>query len=360
MENTENYYTIRIKLICKFLDKKGGTIDEMLSAVNDGLEDLKLKPIKLRTLNECLRKLREGNFNHSLRDHSTKKSQLFKIKVVDKKYYSWDSNTQKPIFGDMDTSERFTIPFLVGILNKYQSIPAVQKVIDLLPEIFDLTDDEMNSSAAIIHLNPDLYDYKKKDFQEQVINCVIKILSHIHEGEVIIFNYSKVNESKSHNNFEIVPLQIRFYENYYYLIGKDYKSGEIIQFRVDQLTSLRVESLLDDDENPVLFGPNKYTTVLKNRYKNSFGIWFNKDWKTYKIDIEFSNWAAAYVKHLRFHPSQEVISEDKNFSKIIVRFKIQLNKETYKGQPPNERNNEIAFFLGRFREFAKILSWEAV
>ena len=358
MENSDYQYTMRIKLICKFLDKNGGTKEEMLAAVNDGLEDLKLKTIEYRTLRECLKRLREGNFNHTLKDSLSTRDQLFKINISNKKYYSWDSKSRKPIFGDMDIDERFTVPFLVGILNKYQNIPAVQKVIDRLPDLFHLTEDEMSSSSAIVHLNPDLYDYKKENFQEQVIKCVIKTLSHIHAEQCITFNYSQVNKSDSHKNFVIAPIQIRFYENYYYLIGKDFARDEILQFRVDHITSLRVESLLDDNDIPVTFDLKAYSNTIKKRFDYSFGIWVNKDWKNYKIDIEFSNWAAAYVKHLRFHPSQKIISEDKTNSKIIIRYQLQLDEERSEGQPPNERNSELAFFLGRFREFARILLWE--
>lgn len=360
MEHLEYTYTIRIKLICKFLDKNGGTISEMLAAVNDGLEELNLQPIKLRTLKECLKRLREGNFDHTLKGSLSTRDPLFKIRVSNKKFYSWDSNSRKPIFGDLEIAERFTVPFLVGILHKYQNIPAVQKVIDKLPELFHLTEDEMESSNAIFHLSPDLYDHKKEDFQEQVIKCVIKILYHIHEGELITFNYSQVNKSDSHKNFEIAPIQIRFYENYYYLIGKDFQSEEILQFRVDHITSLRVDPLLDENDIPLIFDLKEYSNTIKKRFDYSFGIWVDKNWKNYKIDIEFSNWAAAYVKHLRFHPSQKIISEDKAHSKVVVRYKLQLDKERREGQPPNERNFELAFFLGRFREYARIISWERV
>ena len=158
MKSNDYLKTRRIRLICDFLNNGGGKLYEMEAWVNDRLEDEGLKPIGKRTLQTCIESLRKGDFEHSLNKGTSKnKAGLFKILVINKSY-QWATDSKKPEFGDLDENERFTLPFLAGILRRYESIPAVQKILYQLPEIFNITEKEMESSSAIFHSGPDLFD----------------------------------------------------------------------------------------------------------------------------------------------------------------------------------------------------------
>ena len=116
----------RIRLICEFLNKGGGKINEMETSVNQQLTDHGQKEIGRRTLVTCLTCLRKGDFDHSLKNKLTRsKEDIFKVLVINKSY-QWAPDSIKPEFGDLDDEERFTLPFLAGILRRYESIPAVQ------------------------------------------------------------------------------------------------------------------------------------------------------------------------------------------------------------------------------------------
>ena len=61
----------RIRLICEFLNKGGGKINEMETSVNQQLTDHGQKEIGRRTLVTCLTCLRKGDFDHSLKNKLT-------------------------------------------------------------------------------------------------------------------------------------------------------------------------------------------------------------------------------------------------------------------------------------------------
>lgn len=360
--NKESIVTIRIRLLCKFLDLGGGTLALMLDWINQRLQDASHEPIGKRTLQATIELLRKGNFNHSLQDvPRSQRGQLFRVKVVGKRY-EWEQGTQKPVFGDLDEDERFTLPFIASILNKYQNIPAVRKVLTSLPELLGVSQEEMQSAAWVIHSGPMLYDGLKKqpDFAERVIGLVIKILGHIHRREKIEFHYAPVNilSSKLENKtyHAVAPVHIRFYEELYYLTAVDEKKRRITNFRIDQIVNLRVDVLVDDeDELPVSFdlAAIHQHFKLEEHFRNILGIWsFDSDTQVYLIRIRFNGWAASNLLKVRYHPTQEIESIDDRQDFCIVRFRLKLTPAVYPDQPIVERSSELSFLLGRFRTYA--------
>jgi len=365
MPNRNQLYleTQRIRQVCAFLSAGGGTLKEMHEAVNAGLEDRGLESIGLRTLQACIERLRAGDFDHGKQDLAPKlRGRLFKV-VFKHKVYKWAPDTELPEFGDLDEDERFTLPFLAGILKRFESIPAVQKILYQLPEIFNITESEMESRAAIFQTGPVLYDAQNADFESKVIKCVIKILSHIHRGEAIEFNYTSVNvyDNKVENLTmqQVAPLHIRFYEHFYYLTAADLEGKKILNFRIDQIHRLNVMAMEDEQGRVIMFDRSDLEQRLgvKNKFKDSLGVWIHSDKeKLHELHISFRKWAASYVKRLRLHPSQRIVSENKAEQTLVISMKLRLGEETESRKNIIDRNPELAFLLGRFGEDCKILS----
>ncbi len=353
----------RIRYICSFLDNGGGTLEEMFKEVNKKLGDAHLEKIKLRMLQKHIQQLREGDFEHSKSGlPARQKAKLFKIEVVSRNKYRWAENTEKPAFGDLEDEERFTVPFLKGILKRYESIPAVQKIMDKLPEIFNIGEDEMETSAAVVHTGPELYHALNENFQEELIKCVVRILTHLHNEEVIEFNYRDVNK-QVFNLYRVAPLQIRFYENYYYLIAYNYDEERVKPFRIDHIDRLKVDLALDDNENVVNFSHKglEKKTKWKDLLKNSLGIWVHSSSDTlHEVQVQFTKWAAAYMRHLKFHPSQKTIIDDEKNNKLILQFRIKLSNIEASKHEPESRNVELNFLLKRFREDAKVIACKPI
>jgi len=355
--------TKRIRFICQFLTAGGGTLKEMHKWVNQKLVEVEERPVRLRTIQYCIEDLRKGRFEHSDKEKSKRASaDLFKVKVVEGNKYKWEESSELPKFGDLEENERFTLPFLAGILKQYESIPAVQKILIQLPQIFNISEAEMASKKAVFHTGPEFYDDTDLDFQQKVIDCVIKLLSCIHHGQCIEFNYTPTknyeNTNIALNLKSIAPLQIRFYENYYYLIGYEVNSKYLATYRVDQIHRQKIDLMLNENDEVVTFDLDEIEriTKIRSRFKHSLGVWPDSDEdQLYDIHIKFYDFAATYVKRLRFHPSQKIISESKDEKSITISLRLSLRKKTEQRKEIEERQFDLAFLLGRFRKYAEII-----
>jgi hypothetical protein len=357
--NRKNIHTQRIRQICAFLSSGGGTLEQMHDRVNEGLEDRGLSPIGLRTLQSCIESLRLGDFDHSKKDLPLRsRSKLFKI-VFKHKVYKWGLDTEFPEFGDLDEDERFTLPFLAGILKRFESIPAVQKILYQLPEIFNISEAEMESQSAIFQTGPVLYDPQHPDFEPRVI----QILAHIHQGQAIEFNYTSVNvydnKVEKLTMQQVIPLQIRYYEHYYYLIAADLEGKMILNYRIDQIHRLNVLPSENEQGEIRYFDLAEFEQRLKvtKKLEDSLGVWVHADKENlYEIQISFHKWAASYVKRLQLHSSQRIVSENKAEQTLVISVKLRLSEESSSKRNIIDRNSELAFLLGRFRDDCKILS----
>jgi hypothetical protein len=358
---SKNIKNQRIRLICNFLDKGGGSLNEMMVFVNRALYNMGLDEIGLRMLQYCIEDLRKGDFDHMQNNLPKKQKQgLFKINFSHKKY-SWAEGSQKPVFGDLEKDERFSLPFLTGLLKKYESIPAVNKILSQLPEIFNISETEMQSSEVIFHAGPTMHNDDNHNLEANVISCVIELLKHMYEQNVIEFNYHTVKNTKNDltekNLKTVMPLAIKYYEHYYYLFAVDYNLNLFTNFRIDQIVNYRVDPYLDKDDNMVNFDRVALSDEhnLQQKLQFSLGVWTFKDKPNlYEFHIEFYGWAANYIKNLKFHETQKKIGEGKD--SIIFAFRLNV-----KNPPENincnleDVNTELAFLLGRFRNFCKII-----
>lgn len=363
MKQGDTINTKRIKHICTFLNNGGGTLTGMLEWVNERLVYDNEEPIRLRLLQYCIENLRKGNFEHSRRGEKVPKGQsMFSVDVKEKKYYRWGAKLdRKPVFGRLDEDERYTLPFLVGILERYRSIPAVEKILDELPGIFNVDDEALESHSAMIHAGPALYNKNNENFPEDLVKCVIKILAHISRGEWIEFNYSKVNDDIKETKLqEVAPVQIRLYEHYYYLIAVDKDEKSVLHYRIDNIHRLRVEPVITEDDTPKTFDRDKMEREIRldKRFENALGAWLHRGKDClHEITLEFKAWAASYVRNLKFHHSQEDITE-KNApgDTITIRLRLLMKPKSEEDNTIEKRSVELAFLLGRFRDYVKVLS----
>jgi hypothetical protein len=354
----------RLRLICAFLDKGGGSLKEMKQYVNLSLRREGLDEVGTRTLQSCIEDLRKGNFDH-IQSHlpAGEKKNLFKIKFQFKKYH-WEEDTEKPIFGDLDADERFSLPFLTGLLKQYESIPAVEKILSQLPEIFNITKAEMESRTAIFHSGPMLHSNSIEKLNEKVIKCVTNILEHIHNQHVIEFNYYTVD--KKNNNFSsknlkmVMPLAIKLYEHYYYLFAQDFTTGWLNNFRIDQIINLKVDKYTDEQGDYLTFNREELNAKhnIEKKLRYSLGVWtYNDDTNLHEIQIVFTGWAASYIKNLKFHETQKTLEERDNETTISFTLNMPSNVN-HKNFDIEKSAPELAFLLGRFRSFCKIVKIE--
>jgi hypothetical protein len=348
---------LRIRFIDQFLKKGGGSLEQMISFVNHKLDEAGYKPIKVRLLNYALKDLRNGNFIHSLSDKiDPKQKDVFKIEFKNE-MYKYSSDSTQPVFGDLEEDERLTVPFLMGILKQYESLPAVKKIMEGLVEQFELDNTESKCASVVISSHPKLAQ------EDDVVKLAIQILGHIQREECIHFHYFAVNKLDTSilkaSEQKVAPMQIRLYNSIYYLTAVNMNTKSIFNFRIDQIRNLRVDELLDEQEESVTFNYKELEkeTELKTHFDNVLGVWnHTKEDTVTEVKIKFRDWAASYVKSLPLHPTQIIESINLEENSLVVSIRIKLAAKINNEQKANERSIELAFLLGRFREFYEVLN----
>lgn len=361
MMNQLDVKTARVQMVCDFLNRGGGTLEAMHTYINQSLAVANLDSIQLRTLQSTIELLRKGDFIHS-KMHVRNCSKLFKVQVIAKQY-SWHPDSERPEFGDLENSERFTLPLLSGILKRYERIPAVQKILEKLPEIFNINKSEMQAAALVYIHGPRLALLHDNTYEDKIVQLAVTILEHIHNCIQIEFAYLPVNAGAASVKdiilHRVAPIQIRYYEYYYYLIAVDVLKKRVVNFRLDQIHKLKVEPYQNDEDEIQYFNFDdlEKTYRINNLYKHVIGVWtYNESTPIYEIKIEFTDWAASYVRKLILHPTQKLIYDTPEDKKLCIALTLKLEPEKQKGQLVTERSAELAFLLGRFRTNAKVLS----
>lgn len=322
-----------------------------------------------RTFQDDIKSIKLGEFeylNSGLKVLNNK-GHYFDIKYSrSTEKYSFKDNTPIPEFNLLFDSEKMTVPFLKGILKPYECLPAVGKILNELNDIFELSEEEIKSSAAVVVTKPEIFN------AENVHSNIIKILEHIKNENCIEFMYTTVHNLNdkllASSFFQIIPLQIKLHENLFYLIGQNIKKeNRIVNFRIDKIKG-GIDAIEDEETGEL----KKFNSIdvknlnLEQYFKNVIGVWcYSEQDKTETIKIKFRDWAASYILSQPLEKSQKIVKEfykvkinDKEVDEIIISINTRLSPKIDKDGNKKkiiERSNELAFLLGRFREFCEVI-----
>jgi hypothetical protein len=235
--------------------------------------------------------------------------------------------------------EKLTFPLLIGLLDTEKNMNAVGWLKSALMDEFDYSKEDLNPYPYFVHVQPTLSS------QDKLLILAGQIIEYIKKGQAILFQYQK----RGFTEFkQVAPLQIRYYDNRYYLLASTiddttYQPTNLLQtFTLDMFVEKNANPVVDErDENAVdpkyiFFDyPALYkATRLEELLKHSLGIWY--DWKENKLKtfrLKFTDWAMGIVKNKKIHPSQQTIQDSPE--NLIIEITVW-------------ENHEIDYFLGRF------------
>jgi len=352
MERILNIKQIRIELICQKI-RQGASIEDIIEYVNKKIKTHSHSEISFskRTIENDIRSIREGDFIFSNNIKPIGDNYFFiPYKKSENKYYFHEDH-EEPEFDEITEEERLTIPFITGILKQYESLPAVKKIISRIDDLFEI---DSKNKTTLLSPQPKLID------EDKSIKKVIQLLKHIKNKECIEFNYITVHKLNTNSETKkikkVIPIQLRVHDNFYYLIGFDLEKKELKNFKIDQIFN-KIDALCDENEETIYFDPkNKIITSIDNKFKNTLGVWVHKDEDPIrKVKIKFRDWAANYISKINLHSTQKIINVDLEANEIIIELELKLSKIIKPGDSINNLDPELAFLLGRFRDYCEII-----
>ena len=313
------------KIIVKLLREKKLSIEELLTDLNDILKnEYGFEPISRRTFDRAKESLLENGY------------QINSRKFNGKNYFVLDGFPENITLTE---EEKLTFPLLLGLLDTERTMNAVEWLKSALMDEFDYSENDLKSYPYFVHVQPSL------NHKDELLLLAGQIIEYIKKGQAILFQYQK----KTHTEFkQVAPLQIRYYDNRYYLLASTidvttHKPTNLLQtFTLDMFVEKNVHPAVDEsDENAtepkyIFFDYDTLykATRLEELLKHSLGIWY--DWKENKLKtfrLKFTDWAMGIVKNKKIHPSQKTIQDTPD--NLIIEITVW-------------ENHEIDYFLGRF------------
>jgi len=352
MERILNIKQIRIELICQKI-RQGASIEDIIEYVNKKIKTHSHSEISFskRTIENDIRSIREGDFIFSNNIKPIGDNYFFiPYKKSENKYYFHEDH-EEPEFDEITEEERLTIPFLTGILKQYESLPAVKKIISRIDDLFEI---DSNNKTTFFSPQPKLIE------EDKTVKKAIQLLKHIKNNECVEFYYISVHKLNTNSETKkikkVTPIQIRIHDNLYYLIGFDLEKKELYNFKIDQIFN-KIDALCDENEEIIYFDPkDKIITSIDERFKNTLGVWVhNEEVPISKVKIKFKDWAANYVSKIKLHSTQKIINIDFDNNEIIIELELKLYNLKEPVTTINNLDPELAFLLGRFRDYCEII-----
>ncbi|WP_281298864.1 helix-turn-helix transcriptional regulator [Flavobacterium limnophilum] len=312
------------KIIVKLLREKNLNVEELLTSLNEILKtDYGMDGISRRTFDRAKESLLENGY--------TIKSRKFE----GKSYFVLEGHPENL---NLTEEEQLTLPLLLGLLDTEKTMNSVEWIKSVLMDEFDYSEEDLNPHPHFVHIEPAL------NSQDQLLILAGRIIEYIKKGQAIKFLYDK----KGIATFkQVAPLQIRYYDNRYYLLGTDIdentNEAEVLlkNYTLDKFMEKQVyPAILEDEDNDTVekYIYFDYQELYKNSnleylLNNSLGIWYDKEniLKTFKL--KFTDWAMGIVENKKIHHSQRIIEKRKDFT--ILEISVWDNRE-------------IDFFVGRF------------
>jgi len=249
----------------------------------------------------------------------------------------------------LDDDEKSEMAFLMALIKMYKGLSSVSWLQEILEKEYQVDAKYFDRNKHFVMVHPEITNH------DQLLQLARKIMACIEREEVIIFAYRRVNDELEEHIKEIAPLQVRYYEGRYYLIGCETyyldkkKEHEPPRFKshfsiypLDQFINFYVEPGTDEDNGEIVHFNYKALfeqTELATIFNDTIGIFVEKK-PVQVFRIRFKNWAKSYVLNKPLHHSQRII--DEKTDEVVVEIKVRPGVE-------------LDFQISRFREFHEIL-----
>lgn len=150
--------------------------------------------------------------------------------------------------------------------------------------------------------------------QMQGLDLIPEIFKGLKEKRYIEFVHTK-HGSQTPTNYKVVPLWLKEYDDYWYIIALPIGEKTVKVFGLDRITDLKLMNLYDES----LF--TKEVTEQIDNYNYRLGVsypTFRENPKREIIKLAVSNFLLPYWKSKPVHPSQRITTETINGYTVVT------------------------------------------
>jgi hypothetical protein len=239
----------------------------------------------------------------------------------------------------LSKDELNAFPLIFGNMQTEDDLPTIKKIKDLVIKEYGFRKNDILDSKYFVKTEPEINNHSK------IILLAGKLISYAKKGIAVKYCYK--NKEGIEDYKYVAPIQIRLYDNRYYLLGLDIDSET--GMAIDILKNYCLDTFLNYEvmdacyESKDGLGESKTITFnhdelykkseLQNKLKHCIGIWYDPKNELKILKLKFYDWAKGIVLNKKLHYSQKVIENKANF--VIIQIAVW-------------DNDEIDFILGRF------------
>lgn len=238
-------------------------------------------------------------------------------------------------------------PLIFGTMESEENLPTNKKIKELIKKEFGFQEKDLIDSKYFVKSEPEINNHNK------IILLAGKLIYFAKNGFAIKYWYK--NKDGIDDSKYIAPLQIRLYDQRYYLLGLDIdsitrdSSNVLKNYCLDTFLNYEAEIAYTESEDglgePEIIKFNHKELYkesdLENKLRHSIGIYYDEKNTLEVIKLKFKDWAKGIVLNKKIHRSMKIIENKENY--IIIQITIW-------------NNSELDYITGRFGNFCERLN----
>jgi len=289
--------------------------------------------VSLRTVQRALQAIKENEIN-------------VKCRIVDGEYiYELDESNELPLIEEEDKAD---LGILLQLINTHEDLKSVSWLKSRLMEDYGMREEHFQKDDYFVLPKPIMRNHDK------ILRLAMEIVRFAKSGKVIQFWYQSINESDDTKLITVAPMQVRFYDGRYYLVGctlnnKMEPRSRQTMFSLDKINEQEIsvainetDDMIDDHVEDLTFNRKTLSKQigLNDYFNNCVGIMRPESEKPKYILLKFSGWAIAHVLNNPIHHSQKVVESKEN---------LTISIDVYD-------TNELQFVLNKYSTYCQRLN----
>lgn len=247
----------------------------------------------------------------------------------------------------LNKDELNAFPLIFGTMESEENLPTNKKIKELVKKEFGFQEKDLIDSKYFVKSEPEINNHSK------IILLAGKLIYFAKNGFAIKYWYK--NKEGIDDSKYIAPLQIRLYDQRYYLLGLDIdsitmdSSNVLKNYCLDTFLNYEADIAYTESEDglgePKIIRFNHEELYkksdLENKLRHSIGIYYDEKNTLEVIKLKIKDWAKGIVLNKKIHRSMKIIENKDNY--IIIQITIW-------------NNSELDYIIGRFGNFCERLN----